>query len=332
MTIFLSNLRFITPLGGWLPDYCHNVVQALVYSSNSVLKFSSSILAHSSVLENVALSDRFIQTPPSILIISIPISILKPNSGPSTTRTSAFMGLTLSTASVIVPMLTPRRISPLTVRMFNVCRLHGLHTDLVMSDQEHPEFSSAMCFSPLTTASIMGSPSFNLIVERVALTSRPLFLFPGQFFTRCRFFFSEITTHGWSFSPVSNTTALGLVVSFHCYLTFWWGMRVSLGLIAIVWMLEICCLGCILGWVFFGGGVVDVQFLLVWCWEFFFGSDSTWVGGLVVRLIKLSLSNSISALSSFIRIIISWWVIPWFWVGMLVHLTTFAYVVVTMKF
>ena len=87
----------------------------------------------------------------------------------------------LSSASVIVLMPLPQRVLPSTVRMSDACWLQGLHTNLVMRNWEHPESTSAMCFLPLTTASITRSTSFNLNAERVALTSHPWFQFLESF-------------------------------------------------------------------------------------------------------------------------------------------------------
>ena len=119
MTIFLLNLNghwhFICKSFGWLITFhFHDAVQALVCLSNSVLKSGSSILitgqAHGSILEKVALPDWFMQTPPSILIISILINMSMPKSRLSMTRTSAFMGLILSNASMVVPTPSPWRM------------------------------------------------------------------------------------------------------------------------------------------------------------------------------------------------------------------------------
>ena len=95
--------------------------------------------------------------------------------------------------------------------------------------------------------------------------------------------------------------------------------RRLLGLVVIVWILGVyCCLG----WVFFFFFFFLSSVLLDWGWRFFFGSSSVW--GLVVRSVKLFLSNFISIFSSFIRFIISLLVIPWFWVELFMGLATFA--------
>ena len=65
--------------------------------------------------------------------------------------------------------------------MSDACQLQGSHTDPVTRDREHPEFTSAMHFLPLTTASITGSTSFNLNGKRVVLTSHPCFHFTDSF-------------------------------------------------------------------------------------------------------------------------------------------------------
>ena len=90
---------------------------------------------------------------------------------------------------MIVLMSLPQKILPSTVRTSNACQLQGLHTDPIME-----------------------STSFNLNGERVALTSCPCFRFPTVFHSvPC--FVAEITTHGCSFSPVSNTATLHKIPS-----------------------------------------------------------------------------------------------------------------------
>ena len=167
MTILLSNLskhkilrRFIhKSIGGWLLDHFHDVIQAL-RSGSSILIAAQT---YGSILEKVALPDWFMQTSPSILIISIPISMSKPNSRLSTTRTWAFTGLMLFTASVIVPTPSLWRI-PLNCQDVQYLSARG-----IVHWSSH-ESTSAMCFLPLATASFTGFTSFNLIGERVALT------------------------------------------------------------------------------------------------------------------------------------------------------------------
>ena len=96
-----------------------------------------------------------------------------------------------------------------------------------------------------------------------------------------------------------------------------------LGFVMMGGMLGVCCS---LGWVF---GFFPPFFLfwplasLLCGWRFYFVSGSVW--GLVVKLVKLSLSNSSSVFNSFIKfILLKWVIIPWFWVELFVGLAMFA--------
>lgn len=136
----------------------------------TVLKSSFFILitiqAHESILHQMASPDWLVLTPPSILIMSIPISILKPNSGLFMTKTSAFRRFKLSIASVMVPMAWPWKISPSAIMMSKLLLTPGT----AHRSREHPE-NHAMHFFPLIKVSVMGSTSFKLTGEILASTS-----------------------------------------------------------------------------------------------------------------------------------------------------------------
>ena len=110
----------------------------------------------------------------------MPISMSKSNSKLSTTSNISFHGAYIIYYQHDSPDAITVESSTVDCQNVRCLPAPGLHTNPVTRDREHPESTSAMHFLPLTTASNMGSTSFNLNRERVT------FLYPRHFFIRLR--------------------------------------------------------------------------------------------------------------------------------------------------
>ena len=160
-----------------------------------------------------------------------------------------------------------------------VWKFFFIWSDLVNS-MVHKLFVRA--FLIFRNSALRGFPGFLLLLVRIS------FLFLSVRFS----------IYVCKISSSREIFLLGLVVNFHCYTNFFEGSGIDLlGLVMIVWMLGVCCLSCVFVLFVF----LRSSTSLIWDWKFF-GFGSMW--GLVVRLVKPSLSISISVLSSFIRFII----------------------------